>query len=98
MYQTRSRQLARLEKRVSLHADDGNYKWLQWRLWQHGVLGHAVILAFLIRDGKPKIGEPLFDAFQRFEASKAWQACCDQFPTQARMGVHGVRRTDDREY
>jgi hypothetical protein len=52
----------------------------------HGMVGHATILAFLIRYGRPQIGEPLSDAFCRFAASKAWKACCDRFPESKRAG------------
>jgi hypothetical protein len=95
MYHTRSRQIARLEEGVS--PEDGGYKRLRWRILQHEVLGHAVIVAFLIRYGKPRIGEPLSNAFRRFAASKAWKACCGRFPKQSKYGVGGIRRTDDHE-
>ena len=40
---------------------------------------HAAILAFLIRYGDPKIGEPLSCAWQRFEDTDVWKQYCDKW-------------------
>lgn len=75
MYQTRSRQIARLEKRVRpyiKHRIGIEDRWLKIR---RGCVLHATIFAFLIRYGKPEEGEPLSNACQRVTESQAWKDC-----------------------
>jgi hypothetical protein len=44
-----------------------------------GAASHAAVLAFLIRYGEPKIGEPLSCAWERFINTHVWKECCDKW-------------------
>jgi hypothetical protein len=83
MYQTRSRQIARLEKLGSTYIAQRKATEEQWQDVRLGAVRHAAVLAFLIRHGKPKIAEPLSDACQRVSESKVWKAFRDEhFPSR----------------
>src|SRR6516165_6672671 len=81
MYQTRSRQIARLTKLGSTYVAKRTAVEEKWQDVRKGAVLHATVLAFLVRHGKPKIGEPLSDACQRLSESKVWKAFRDQFST-----------------
>jgi hypothetical protein len=80
MSQIRFRQLARLEKWAKPHIEQKRKLNVNRHLMLWGAVGHASILAFLIRCGNPKIDEPLSCACQRFSESDTWKACCEMFP------------------
>jgi hypothetical protein len=80
MNQTRSRQIARLEKRALLHIKQREGIEQQWRQVRDGAVAHAAVLAFLVRYGNPQMDEALSDACRRFAESEAWKACCEKFP------------------
>jgi hypothetical protein len=77
--------------------ENARYTSLWWAKVQQGVVAHAVVLPFLLRYGEPQIGEQLSDAFRRFAASKAWKACCEEFPRFSRYAAR-FRRREDTEY
>ena len=79
MSQNRFRQVARLEKLAQPYIERKRQSEDEWLRASLGVAGHAAILAFLIRYGKPKIDEPLSCAWQRCSESSAWKECCDRF-------------------
>jgi hypothetical protein len=80
MYQVRSRQIARLEKRALPYIEQRGEMEQQWRQVRRGVVAHATVLAFLVRYGNPQVDEGLSDACRRFAKSEAWKACCEKFP------------------
>jgi hypothetical protein len=93
MYQTRSRQIARLEKRGSIYIAQRMAIEEKWQHVRHGAVHHATVLAFLIRHGKPKIDEPLSNACQRVSESKVWKAFRDEhFPSRPRPPYARMRR------
>ena len=94
MYQTRSRQIARLEKRAVPYMALKQANQKKWDSIRDGAVEHAAVLAFLIRYGKPKSREPLSEACQRVTESKAWKALRDKFfPTPKSLYPDGrVRR------
>src|SRR5215472_3215744 len=94
MYQTRSRQIARLEKRAVPYMALKQANQQKWDRIRDGAVAHATVLAFLIRYGKPKLGEPLSAACQRVSESKAWIVFRDKFfPTPKSLYPDGrVRR------
>ena len=82
MYQNRSRQIARLEKRAVPYIALKQANQKKWDDIRRGAIAHATVLAFLIRYGKPKSGEPLSEACQRVTESRIWKAFRDKhFPT-----------------
>ena len=93
MYQTRSRQIARLAKQGSAYVAKTMAIEEKWQHVRGGAVLHATVLAFLIRHGKPKIEEPLSNACQRVSESTAWKAFCDQFfPSRPPPPYARVRR------
>jgi hypothetical protein len=80
MYQIRSRQIARLEKRASTYIKQRVGIEEQWRNVRRGVVAHATVLAFLVRYGNLRMDEPLSYACQRVTESQAWKACRDKIP------------------
>jgi hypothetical protein len=60
----------------------------QWENTRVGAAGHAAILAFLIRYGDPKIGEPLSCAWQRFGDTDVWKQYCDKWDELKFSGLH----------
>jgi hypothetical protein len=81
--QTRFRQIARLEQLAKPYLEEvGSQIDKEWWLNLQGAAAHAAILAFLIRYGNPKIGEPLSLACQRVSESSAWREVVDKFPVQ----------------
>ena len=79
MSQIRLRQVARLEKLAQPYLERKRQTEDEWVRTSLGVGGHAAILAFLIRYGRPTIDEPLSCAWQRCSESSAWKECCDRF-------------------
>jgi hypothetical protein len=79
MNQIRFRQIARLERRAlpCIKQREGMAKRLL--KIRDGAVGHATVLAFLIRYGNPQIGEPLSQACRRVAESEAWKSCCEKF-------------------
>lgn len=77
MNQIRFRQIARLEELAQpylKHRIGLEERWLKIR---RGAVSHATVLAFLIRYGHPKLGEPLSIACQRVTESRVWRDCLD---------------------
>jgi hypothetical protein len=80
MSQARFRQIARLERLARPYLNQRQHIEKEWQKILWAVAAHAAILAFLLRYGDPKMGEPLSDACQRFHDSSAWKECCERFP------------------
>lgn len=81
MSQTRFRQIARLEELAQPYLKRRRQIEKEWQRTIPGAANHAAILAFLIRYGDPKIGEPLSCACQRCSESSAWKEFSDKFPS-----------------
>jgi hypothetical protein len=79
MSQTRFRQIARLENAARRYIGMTNRIQDQWENTRVGAAGHAAILAFLIRYGDPRAGEPLSCAWQRFKDTDVWKQYCDKW-------------------
>ena len=79
MSQTRFRQIARLENAARPYIGMTNRIQGQWENTRVGAAGHAAILAFLIRYGDPKIGEPLSCAWQRLQDTEVWREYCHKW-------------------
>jgi hypothetical protein len=79
MYRARSTQIARLEKLAVPYIAKKSAMNDRWRDIRQGAVAHATVLAFLIRYGKPKSGEPLSEACQRVTESEIWKAFRDKF-------------------
>ncbi len=79
MSQARFRQIARLEKLAQPYFQRKQQIEQKWRLIPHHAASHAAILAFIIRDGDPKIGEPLSCAWERFINGPVWNECCNKW-------------------
>ena len=94
MYRARSRQIARLEKLAVPYFAKKSAIERRWQDIRCGAVAHATVLAFLIRYGKPRFGEPLSVACQRVTESKAWKDFRDRFfPTPKPLHPNGrVRR------
>ena len=73
--------MARLEKLAQPYLKGRRRAEQEWKGTLQGAAAHAAVLAFLIRYGDPKIGEPLSSACQRCRESDAWKECCDKFPS-----------------
>jgi hypothetical protein len=84
MSQTRFRQIARLEKLAKPYLEVGHRAEREWQRTLRGAAAHAANFAFLIRYGKPTIGEPLSLACRRVSESSAWRECCEKFPVLVR--------------
>jgi hypothetical protein len=79
MSQTRFRQIARLEKLAQPYFQRKQQIEKEWQAIPRGAARHAAILAFVIRYGDPKIGEPLSCAWERFINTDVWKECCDKW-------------------
>ena len=90
MSRNRFRQIARLERLADPYLDYQRRIELTWQQKLRGVVGHAAVLAVLIRHGDPKIGEPLSDACKRVECS-AWRECVEKFPFGLKEGHRAPR-------
>ena len=55
----------------------------EWASTFIGAAANAAYLAFLIRYGKPKIGEPLSCAWERFTNTEVWKEYCDKWEARA---------------
>jgi hypothetical protein len=75
MGQNRFRRIAHLEKLAKPNIDVGRQTALKWAMTLQGAVGNAAILAFVIRHGRPNIGEPLSYACQRVSESEAYREC-----------------------
>ena len=80
MRQARIRQVARLQRLAQPYLKQKEQDDQEWELTIRGAVQHAAVLAFLIRYGDPRDGEPLAAACERCVASSAWTKCCGQFP------------------
>ena len=79
MSQNRFRRIARLENAARPYIIGmRNRIQDQWKTRVRAA-EHAASLAFLIRYGDPKIGEPLSYAWQRFEDTDVWKQYCDKW-------------------
>jgi len=80
MNKNRTRQICRLEKRMQPHIE--RIQKLKSKASFESCLAasHAACLAFIIRYGRPQIGEPLWRACNRVGSSEAWRECCRMFP------------------
>ena len=98
MHQSRSRQLARLEKLAQPYLKQRMGVAQRWLEIRHGAVAHAAVLAFVMRYGNPQMGEPLSKACRRVAESEAWKACCERF-REHRRGSFGLRlRITQRKY
>jgi hypothetical protein len=79
MNQNRFRQIARLENAARPYIGMRDRIQYEWRMTRVGAAGHAAILAFLIRYGDPRVGEPLSCAWQRFMDTDVWKQHCDKW-------------------
>jgi hypothetical protein len=79
MSQTRFRQIARLEKLAQPYFEVGREIEEKWQMTLDGAAANAAFLAFLIRYGKPNIGEPLSGAWERFTNTHVWKEYCDKW-------------------
>jgi hypothetical protein len=79
MSQTRFRQIARLQNAARPYIGMRNRMEHEWQMTRDGAAGHAAILAFLIRYGDPKIGEPLSCAWQRLQNTEVWREYCSRW-------------------
>ena len=105
MSQTRFRQIARLEKLAQPYFEVALQNEREWQLTRHAAVGNAAILAFLIRYGKPKIGEPLSSAWERLTSIQLWKEYCDKWEAmeleqlgdnwreRGEMPLHGYSRS-----
>ena len=79
MNQTRFRQIALLEKLAQPYIQRKQQIEKEWQWIRQGAAANAAVLAFVIRYGDPKIGEPLSRAWERFINSHVWTECCDNW-------------------
>jgi hypothetical protein len=79
MSQVRFRQIARLEKLAQPYLKRRRQIEKEWQWTIDRAADHAAILAFLIRYGDPKIGEPLSCAWERFVNTRVWKEYCDNW-------------------
>jgi hypothetical protein len=83
MSQVRFRQIARLEKLVQPYLKRTRQIEEEWQRTIRGAVSNAAVLAFIIRYGDPKIGEPLSCAWERFTNTDVWKECCDNWDDPA---------------
>ena len=96
MNQNRFRQIARLELAARPYIGMRNRIQDQWETTRVGAAGHAAILAFLIRYGDPKIGEPLSCAWQRLQDTEVWREYCrkwDEMKIAHLRKMHGESKS-----
>ncbi len=79
MSQTRFRQVARLEKLAQPYLKGRRHAEQEWEGTLRGAAANAAVLAFLIRYGDPRIGEPLSCAWERFISTQVWKEYCDRW-------------------
>ena len=79
MSRTRLRQIAHLEKLAQPYFKQRRRAEQEWEGTLPGAAAHAAGLAFLIRYGDPKIGEPLSCAWDRFVSTPVWKEYCDNW-------------------
>lgn len=95
MSQTRFRQIARLEKLAQPYFEVGRETEKKWQMTLVGAAANAAILAFLIRYGKPNIGEPLSCAWERFTNTRVWKEYCDKWDAMELEQLDRSQRPDD---
>ena len=78
MSRTRLRQIARLEELAQPYIERRRQIEKEWQWIPRGAAAHAAVLAFVIRYGDPKIGEPLSCAWERFISTDVWKEHCDK--------------------
>ena len=78
MSRTRLRQIARLEELAQPYIERRRQIEKEWQSIPPGAAAHAAVLAFVIRYGDPKIGEPLSCAWERFISTDVWKEHCDK--------------------
>ena len=83
MSQVRFRQIARLEELAQPYFKRRRQIEKEWQGTIRGAADHAAILAFVIRYGDPKIGEPLSCAWERCINTQMWKKCCDDWEAMA---------------
>ena len=79
MSQTRLRQIAGLEKLALPYIQRKQQIEKAWRSIPLGAASNAAVVAFVIRYGDPKIGEPLSCAWEHFHHHPVWKECCDKW-------------------
>lgn len=97
MRQARFRQLARLEKLAQPHIQRVRGAGKEWLRILNGAVSHAAVLAFIIRYGRPTIGEPLPVARERVRETQAWKRCGERFPRLLRNGERKLCCEPDSE-
>src|SRR6516164_5057351 len=85
MYQIRSRQIARLENLARPYLKQKVGIAERWRKIRHGAVTHAAGLAFLLRYGEPRLGEPLSAACQRVAESEGWKLYRETMPPRSKF-------------
>ncbi len=96
---TRFRRIARLERQAEPYLEWKSGIEKEWQRTLRGAAAHAAVLAFLIRDGNPRLEEPLDCAIQRCAEADAWKECCNEFRTSY-SGLDGEQYrfpADDRD-
>ena len=79
MSQFRFRQIARVEELAQPYIKRRRQIEKEWQGTIRVAADHAAILAFLIRYGDPKIGEPLSCAWERCINTHVWKEYCDNW-------------------
>ncbi len=85
MYQIRSKQITRLEKRARPYFEQRAGMAQRWGKIRHGAVTHAAVLAFLLRYGEPRIEEPLSEAFKRASESGRLKVISRNNATEAKI-------------
>jgi hypothetical protein len=76
----RFRQIARLERLAQPYFELGKQARAIWTDVRRRAAANAAGLAFVIHYGRPVMGEPLEEAFNRVAASDAWKKLGSKFP------------------
>jgi hypothetical protein len=97
MSATRFRRIARLERLAELYLEWKSGIEKEWQRILGGAAAHAAVLAFLIRYGNPRLGEPLEWAIQRCAEATAWKEHCNEFNLTSLDGEEYTFPAHDRD-
>jgi len=95
MSSQRNRQISRLETRMQPRIERAHKLRRKAQFEMLLATAHAACLAFISRYGRPEIGEPLWRACKRVEASEAWEECCQNFPVSLGEIAYAFRPYSD---
>ena len=98
MSATRFRRIARLERLAELYLEWKSGIEKEWQRILGGAAAHAAVLAFLIRYGNPRLGEPLEWAIQRCAEATAWKERCNEFNLTSLDGEEYTFPAHDRDF